>query len=152
VRVRVYWNLHRKEWSIQTHTKGKGWRVFAHGSSVWLKDVTFKVSEAGRQRVISQRRKNVHAYAIGELAGVCDPFLKDGTYWPDAPGNAGWPDHSYNRTAEAVWRSVAYNPYNGPNFMLSGRPVFNLAEVVMLETREVFGTKKRESIFDFLAK
>jgi hypothetical protein len=35
--------------------------VISHETSVVLSDVTFKVSEAGRQRVIREGRKNVHA-------------------------------------------------------------------------------------------
>jgi len=60
--VKVYWNLHRKCFSIQQ--KGL---VVAHADMVKLSDVTFKISEAGRQRVIKEQRKNVHAYMIGTL-------------------------------------------------------------------------------------
>ncbi len=33
---------------------------------VFLKNVKFKVSEAGRQRVIKEKKKNVHAFVEGE--------------------------------------------------------------------------------------
>jgi hypothetical protein len=59
-RVRVYFNLHNRLFSIQH----KG-RVVAHLPEVSLKDVAFKVNEAGRQRVLQQQRKNVHAYVEG---------------------------------------------------------------------------------------
>ena len=36
-------------------------------SEAHLENVTFKVSEAGRQRVLREGRKNVHAYIIGDL-------------------------------------------------------------------------------------
>ena len=51
VKVKVYFNLHKKVWSVQTYTKGKGWRIAFHsdsGRDLVLEDVTFKVSEAAR--------------------------------------------------------------------------------------------------------
>ena len=65
-KVRVYFNLHRKQLSVQEKTP-KGWRVWLHASKVTLKNVTFKVSEAGRQRVLRERKKNVHAFVEGDL-------------------------------------------------------------------------------------
>jgi hypothetical protein len=65
-KVRVYFNLHRKQLSVQEKTP-KGWRVWLHASKVTLENVTFKVSEAGRQRVLRERKKNVHAFVEGDL-------------------------------------------------------------------------------------
>lgn len=67
---RIYWNLHRGCWSIQTRIHGKGWRVTDYAETLSAYNVTFSVSEAGRQRVIAEGRKNVHAYAI---ARRCTP-------------------------------------------------------------------------------
>lgn len=67
MKVRVYFNLHKNVYSVQHWVKGKGWRLFKHEDAVFLKDVSFKVYETGRQRVLSERRKNVHAYVIGDL-------------------------------------------------------------------------------------
>lgn len=64
-RVRVYWNLHRKCWSVQ-----HAGRVVAHARSVELAGVTFRVSAAGRARVLREGRKNVHAFACGELRAL----------------------------------------------------------------------------------
>lgn len=66
MKVRIYFNLHRKCLSVQTQTP-KGWRVWKHMKSANLENVTFKVSEAGRERVLVEGRKNVHAYIIGDL-------------------------------------------------------------------------------------
>lgn len=65
-RVRVYFNLHRKQLSVQSKTD-KGWRVWLHANKVTLEDVEFKVSEAGRQRVLREKKKNVHAFVEGNL-------------------------------------------------------------------------------------
>jgi hypothetical protein len=66
MKVFVYFNLHRKCFSIKAlEGKNKG-RVVAHRDDVLLFDATFKVSEAGRQRVLRERKKNVHAGVVGE--------------------------------------------------------------------------------------
>lgn len=64
--VKVYFNLHTHQFSVKDHKSGK---VVAHGNNIILKNPTFKVSEAGRQRVLREQRKNVHAYVIGTYAG-----------------------------------------------------------------------------------
>lgn len=58
-RYYIYWNLHKHCWSVKHRGK-----VIQHlyDKHVMCKDVEFKVSEAGRQRVIKEGRKNVHAY------------------------------------------------------------------------------------------
>lgn len=66
---RVYYNITKKVWSVQRYTKGKGWRVVDHAEELWLYDVTWKVYEKGRQRVVLQGRKNVHAYGLGVVIG-----------------------------------------------------------------------------------
>jgi hypothetical protein len=60
--VQVYKNLRRGDWSIRA--KGK---VIGHASACVLANVTFHVSEAGRQRVIRNHCREVHAWGIGEL-------------------------------------------------------------------------------------
>jgi len=44
-----------------------------HAEALLLESVSFKVSEAGRQRVIRERSKNVHAGLVGELT-KCSPI------------------------------------------------------------------------------
>ncbi|MDT0160444.1 hypothetical protein [Bacillus sp. AG4(2022)] len=46
--------------------------VVAHGDSFKVTDVTCKVREGGRQRVIKDKRKNVHAFLIATYAGECN--------------------------------------------------------------------------------
>jgi hypothetical protein len=64
--VRAYWNFRKKKFSIQKKLNGR-WLVVAYSNSFMLKDATFKVSESGRQRVIKNKSKNVHAYIYGTL-------------------------------------------------------------------------------------
>ena len=72
--VRVYRNLHRKLYSIQTYIKGKGWRVTEYADSLSLRRVEFVVRDAGRERVRRENRKNVHAYVTGILTHLPDPY------------------------------------------------------------------------------
>lgn len=64
-KVDVYFNLHKQKLSIRDRKTGL---VIEHVDSVVLDDVSFVVREAGRQRVLEQRRKNVHAFVRGTLS------------------------------------------------------------------------------------
>ncbi len=61
-KVKVYYNLHLHCYSIK-----KGNVIVAHAPFVYLNGVTTKVNEKGRQRVIREGRKNVHAYIMGNF-------------------------------------------------------------------------------------
>jgi len=73
--VRVHWHLREKKWSVSyySHLK-RGWRVVRNAlgdqilyTKVVLRDVKFTVRESGRQRVLAEHRKNVHAWMEGTL-------------------------------------------------------------------------------------
>jgi hypothetical protein len=74
MRVFVYRNLHKKCWSIKALSGPNRGRVIHHTHSFTLDDATFKVSAAGRARVLREQRKNVHAGIVGTLVDVdcCD--------------------------------------------------------------------------------
>ncbi len=75
MRVYVYFNLHRKCFSIKALEGANKGRVVAHSDKVLVFDATFKVSEAGRQRVLRERKKNVHAGVVGHWIGSIDDEL-----------------------------------------------------------------------------
>jgi hypothetical protein len=59
------------------------WKVIKHTDSISLADVKFKVSEAGRQRVLREKRKNVHAFIEGmEIAELTEQIAQKVTYNP----------------------------------------------------------------------
>lgn len=62
--VRVYRNLHKNCWSVMTKTE-KGWRVKDHYTSILIAEPVFKVRESGRQKVLREKKKNVHAFIEG---------------------------------------------------------------------------------------
>ena len=67
MRVFVYFNLHKKLWSVRALEGENKGRVIQHAARLCLADCTFKVSEAGRQRVLREKRKMVHAGVVGTL-------------------------------------------------------------------------------------
>ncbi|AFL47892.1 hypothetical protein FLUX_84 [Mycobacterium phage Flux] len=67
MRVFVYFNLHKHMWSVKALEGPDKGRVITRSHYVILRNVTGKVSEAGRQRVLREGKKNVHAGLVGEL-------------------------------------------------------------------------------------
>ena len=64
-KVAVYYNLDKKTYSIMDHSGERKRIVIGYADEILLSSVEFKVSEKGRQRVIKEKRKNVHAYIMG---------------------------------------------------------------------------------------
>lgn len=84
MKVKVYYNLHKKCYSIVSLEKENYGKVIKHSNCVPLFDAQFKVSEKGRQRVLSEQKKNVHAYVVGTWVSEFVPRLpiKLATYNP----------------------------------------------------------------------
>jgi len=93
--AQVYFNLHKKSWSIRDPKTGRVTNKAQAQYLVVLIDVTFKVNEGGRQRVIRDERKNVHAFACGTLVD---------------------PQTVVTRFKEATV-PVTYNPYKAGHFV-----------------------------------
>jgi len=70
-RVRIYRNLNNGRMSLQLKV-GKSWKVMGHITDCIISNVIFKVSEAGRLRVIRDGCKNVHAWGEGILISQFD--------------------------------------------------------------------------------
>lgn len=68
MRVRVYRNLNKAEFfsiqALEGECKGK---VIGYAKSVLIENGQYRVSEAGRKRVLRDQRKNVHAYIDGVI-------------------------------------------------------------------------------------
>lgn len=88
--VWVYRNLNMKGgpwYSVMQDGK-----VIARTTHLMLEDARFVVREKGRQRVLIQRRKNVHAFVVGRIGDkwsaqpVLGPFLR-GMYDPYVCGH-----------------------------------------------------------------
>ena len=118
MKVFVYFNLHRKCFSIKALEGANKGRVVAHSDKVLLSDCVFKVSEAGRQRVLRERKKNVHAGVVGQWIGSLDDEL----------------------TIERIvynGRPVTYNPYKYSTFVyLYGEHPVGRTRLVALTVNE----------------
>lgn len=64
MKVKVYFNLHKKMFSVVDFSTGK---VVDHRYGLSLNDAVFRVQQGGRNRVLRERKKNVHAYILGDL-------------------------------------------------------------------------------------
>ena len=64
--VQVYFNFHRRCWSVRQRGL-----VVGHAKSLVLRDVTWRVQPSGRERVRREGKKNVHAYASGSGHRPC---------------------------------------------------------------------------------
>jgi hypothetical protein len=116
---KVYFNLHKKCLSVQY--KGK---VIDHAKSICLKDVEFKVSQAGRSRVLREKRKNVHAFVVGDISLNRPPmyYLR-----------------KYSEKYTEFERRVTYNPYKYNSFVYADteEPIKN-ADYVFIEGKDIF--------------
>ena len=67
--LRIYRNLHKNGFSIQKYVKNKkGYRVKAVHPILLLSSVSTKVYETGRQKVLREKSKNVHAFILCDNA------------------------------------------------------------------------------------
>lgn len=123
MKVFVYFNLHKKCFSIKALEGEQKGRVIIHAESAGLLNVTFKVSEAGRQRVLREKRKNVHAGVVGDLISyrldVNQPPIKVG--------------QSFDSWEDCKPIAVSYNPYRAGSFfdITNGAPVDSALAVGM---------------------
>lgn len=134
MRARVYFNLHKRMWSVQLKNARGNWYVAFHARAVLLHHVQWRVSEAGRQRVIREQRKNVHAFAVGTLLGMWDPIHTQAMNRPSTPLLESLPDVD-------GWGHVSYNPYRCGSFQLDGQPIEETATgylAAILERPQVF--------------
>ena len=120
-RVFVYFNLHLKQWSVKCLKTG---RVIAHAHSVSLRDCTYRVSKRGRERVLLERRKNVHAGVVGTLIAL------DGV----APSDL------------ETYQSVTYNPYKYETFVFKATelPVSH-SDAVWMANKQVYALSQNET-------
>lgn len=131
-RVQVYWNLHKNMFSVRDKKTNK---VIAHTDSIILNNVKFVVHESGRQRVLKEQRKNVHAYVEGD---VCI--------------------RPYSSVDYAIYRKmenpvqVKYNPYKKSTFYLNDpnynnnkhtKPITEANSTVVMKT----GSDKKGKVY-----
>jgi hypothetical protein len=88
VELEAHRNLNRDTFSIRCPTSK---RVVGYSRTLCLQHASFVVSESGRQRVLRERQKSVHATVRGVVTSV-------------------WPQDL------TQLRQATYDPYKGPKF------------------------------------
>ncbi len=111
-KVFVYKNLHKDCWSVK-----QDGLVKAHATEIDLWDCAFQVNAKGRQKVLEEQRKNVHAGIIGYI---------------DCLGQSDF---------SVVDQPVTYNPYKYESFVNkeTEEPVFH-ASYAKLSAKRVLTT------------
>lgn len=99
MRVDVYKNTHRDTFSIRSREKDSYGKVIGHTNSIFLRNVRFVVSQAGKNRVRREKKKNVHA------------VLRAETFFPR------WSEKFYCLTLDNPVVST-YNPYCNDTFVV----------------------------------
>ena len=115
--VRVFKNLTRDTWSVQIKTV-KGWRVVGYSEEIRLNNARPVVSEKGRERVLRERKKYVHAFIEGEwctdwtLSGdheliSYNPYMF-GAFYTVPFYDIGGKKHGAYKPVPSDWRGTVY--------------------------------------------
>lgn len=108
--ARCYWNIRAKNWSVMVDGK-----VIDHVSTCYLLNPSFVVYKGGRDRVRKEKRKNVHAFAVGDF--------RDGDQLP------------VSVAPNQFWHRAKYNPYVNDGFVDAyDRPLTSKLTCVRLES------------------
>lgn len=107
MKYKVYKNLHNGKWSIQDNKTGL---VVGYADSLTLVDVTTKVSEVGRQKVLKEKRKNVHAFIIGDILEVSNFQPRN---------NRSVVCDGLTEVSLDKPRKITYNPYKFSSFVFA---------------------------------
>ena len=92
--VYVYRNLRKDCWSVR-----QGDTVRFHTLYAFLRDAKFKVLQAGRERVVKEKQKNVHAFVVGLLTNPCQKFATS------------------HIVIKEKYSAITYNPYAYQSFV-----------------------------------
>ena len=116
-RVEVYYNLHKHCLSYRP----SGGRV-AHARTILLNDVSLDVQPRGRERVLFEKKKNVHAFVRGVPA-----FIRRSTDDDDG-------DLTVANMERQGYRKITYNPYKYKSFVFADTlaPVKHATQVAVI--------------------
>ena len=131
-RVKVYFNLHKKCWSLKCLDRGKDYGLVKdHARFVQLRGVIPRVSEAGRERVRREGKKNVHAGLVGELV------THDNSDLVETVCEVLYQIEVDNPSTYPVWREITYNPYKHTSFVFkdTGEPYVGSDEVYFMKSK-----------------
>jgi hypothetical protein len=121
LRAQVYYNLHKHCLSL-VPLQGYGKGRVQHAEQLVLKDVRFAVQPKGRERVLQEQRKNVHAFVRGQIVSINQP----------------------PQTSVSSWTPISYNPYKYATFVNANsfEPV-HAAEEVWIMGKQILAKSPR---------
>ncbi|MBY0403208.1 MAG: hypothetical protein K2X66_04870, partial [Cyanobacteria bacterium] len=148
-RLEIYYNLHRKCLSARGLDRNYRGRVVARPRGILLKKVRFVVQPKGRERVLREGRKNVHAFVRGILVQL-NPSLNVLNQWfskglSQSQIQSKQVTKTETETIDEIaknnlrWRKVTYNPYKYQSFVdaETHQPIHQ-AELVYIQDKNIF--------------
>jgi hypothetical protein len=142
-RVKVYYNLQKDCLSVIDAETGL---LYCHAHRVELHNAKFRVQLAGRNRVVKEKRKNVHAYIVGNCHDIGEVSKerhrlvrgKVEKYEICQCEGTMWCDECIPESAEQ-FRHATYNPYKHDTFVddVSGESLFKSERVVIRDKTAV---------------
>jgi len=126
MKVFVYRNLTKKCWSVKALSGPNKGRVIGHLDSLVLQDCEFRISEAGRQRVLREGKKYVHAGVVGTLLAGTEKDI-------------GYKSEAFIAYNPRKYDSFVQKTFDVPNFTVKYSPIRE-AEYVSLR-KDGFVTK-----------
>jgi hypothetical protein len=111
--IYIYRNLHKHNWSLKLRGK-----VICHLDYVFVKNPVFMVNQKGRDRVLKEKKKYVHAFVVSKNF-----------------------ETNYIHEDVSSLRPIYYNPYKTSCFVWkdNGSPVYSAGFCIMNSKGEVYG-------------
>lgn len=108
IKSKVYFNLHKFMFSVQQNNL-----VVLHTDGLKLTDVKFQVRESGRQKVLQEKKKNVHAFVNGTFQGTI------------------------TEADTSEYKQATYNPYKYSSFVdkETEEPLKEASEVILINKK-----------------
>ena len=137
-RVRVYYNLHKKCFSVQDYKTGL---VTKHTNKLNLSNAMFVVRKSGNERVRSEGKKNVHAF----VNGIVNDKSSDTKHWHEVRYNPYEMDYfHYERIVndKPVWLPVDKHWIGNVSLnIVNNKPVMyaNIDKLIDTKGNEEFG-------------
>jgi hypothetical protein len=128
----VYWNLNNQCFSFAS---SRTYRVYFHSDSFAGSDITYRVRQAGRNRVRNTRAKNVHAFIV--VRGLLLPKHAE-LRWAKNHNHNNWPVMVDKIVVPDDTKQITYNPYseiNGFHFVDSDEILVS-SPTIFGETRD----------------
>jgi len=142
MKVFIYWNLTKNVWSVKSLEGTHKGLVVAHSKAIILSDVTPKVSQKGRERVLREKKKYVHAGLVGTLETLADDAMILKSFHKDYRQVVDDYDVSMSDSR------ITYNPFKSGNFTskdIEGLAYLSSDKVTMMADRTIYSWKSKFS-------